>query len=381
MTQGKLTLTQTASISKKTAAVAVVLILIIYIIRASLPKIRMFTARLFPPKEVAPLTIYGQLPPLSIPGFEVEGGPIYTIETVTGRLPSFDSKVTVLRMSKPKYSYLSGARLKSNAALLGFEGNPNKSESGGSVQIWTNEQRQATLSANLITEQFKIDSNMNLAQERFPKGTAPTNLEAQQFVVNLFNSLLPKPPPEYIKGRVQTQFMQVITGEFYYVDNSFEAELTKIDIFRDIIINNQKFPVVTITPKEGLISFLLGKNSSGKLEIVKASYNPWKIETEGQLATYPLRSVSDAWSEVAQKKAATVALTEIKENPKRLTASGPLSRIDIYRVYLGYLDFFEYQDFLQPIYIFEGTGLTKDRSRQVEFVAYAGAVENEWYAK
>lgn len=382
MAQEKLSLTNVSIFSKKALVVAGILLLVFIAIYNSIPTIKKFSAILFPEKIEAPVTIYGQLPALKIPGLTIKGSPLFEIETPTGQLPSFPAQAPVLLMENPEYSYLSGERARNTASLLGFKGEHIRSESGG-IQIWSDAEKQATLSFNLVTGSFEMDRNIDAVLNDYIEGVAVNAAEATAFVSNILNKLSPKPPEEYITGKMSVQYIRYgVNREVMHFDTPFQAQITRVDVFRSIAdTQQQKIPIVTDNPDNGLISFWLIRNKENTISIVKARYYSWRIKQTERIATYPLRSIGEAWQEVIDKKVAIVTLRESKDNPERTVCAEEIARVDIHRVYLAYYDSPQFNQFLQPLYVFEGVGLTTNRSRQVIFIAYAGAVSSEWYSE
>jgi hypothetical protein len=84
-------------------------------------------------------------------------------------------------------------------------------------------------------------------------------------------------------------------------------------------------------------------------------YTLWPVSQENS-ATYPLKSGEEAFE-------------ELKNGGGAIILGGNQVEAAIRKVYLAYLDTKEYQDFLQPIFVFEGDG---------GFVAYVAAVQDSW---
>jgi len=372
MAESKITLTQVAAMSRQGILFFVVLIIFGTIIRISIPSIKSALLTWNPPPPPPPSPIYGVLPRLEIPKINVPGTPTYSLETSTGRLPNFPEKAYVFEISRPSYTYLSGARARATATALGFSGEPIKK---GADQIWNNEEKQATLSANIITGHLSISTNLASVGARLLPGSAPSPQEAKTFADGFLDSITPTPPQEYITSRKETQLELINGGILQRADFPDQAQMIRVDIFRSVTIGDTSYPVLGPNPKEGMIVLRIGSEG----EIITADYRPWTIQIRANPGSYTTRPISVAWDEVKNGKAAVVYLREEQTDPYQNKEIAPLERIDIHSVYLAYLDSYKYQRYVQPIYVFEGIGITQEHSRRVGFVAYVGAIAEEWY--
>ena len=96
-------------------------------------------------------------------------------------------------------------------------------------------------------------------------------------------------------------------------------------------------------------------------DIIAGEYHYFPID-ETKLATYPIKTGSEAWQEFINGNYYSASFgTTIDGN-----------NIKIRKVYLAYYDPGVYTEFFQPIYVFEGDN---------DFVGYVPAVTSEYYGE
>ena len=133
-----------------------------------------------------------------------------------------------------------------------------------------------------------------------------------------------------------------------------EADFVRVDLFRK---NLDDLKVLPPNPNQSSVSWIFsGARETGK-RIVEVDYAHQPVSEENY-ATYPFKSSATAWQELANGQGFVASLGE-----------NPQDKVTIRKVYLAYFDSDEIQDFLQPIFVFEG-----DKG----FVGYIQAVDPKW---
>jgi hypothetical protein len=106
-----------------------------------------------------------------------------------------------------------------------------------------------------------------------------------------------------------------------------------------------------------LVSFLISGASSKERRFVQINFTYNPIDRQ-RFETYPLKAVSSAWEELKAGGGYVAALGENTDG-----------KIEITKVYLGYFEAETSQNFLQPIFVFEGRD---------NFWGFVSAVAKEW---
>jgi len=358
-----MTLTETVQLTKKTAVFLLIFIVVIFTTRAVWTRARTI---LFPPKTPPPEVAFGKLPRLQIPNLPFKEGivPQYVVDTTTGRLPTdLPDRAKVYKIILPKTTLLSGSRAKELASKLGFSGNPQKISS--TEYRWENPEGGRILNVNIATGNFGLETDPKKLKGLTPSSPPPAAAaieQAKRFLQNL-NFL----SGDYANGRQEVTYLRIEGESLRKVENLSEAQLTRVDFFREI----DKQPVVGPEPFAGLICVLLGKDI-----VPFITYNAWPLDPL-QSTTYPLKTVEQVWSEVERGQARLVYLALAKADPFSSYAPQEPQTIFVRKIFLGYFDTEKLQDYLQPIYILEGLGLTANRV-QLKYIAYLPAIADDW---
>ena len=324
--------------------------------------------KLHPAPPPPPTVVFGKLSELEFPD-SVATDLSFRLETPTGGLPSFSDRATVYFMSYKKPSLLALDRAKQTAKPLGFTGEPVAIDT--ETYVWRKELPAILkLEMNIVTGAFEIDyawqnDDLILVEKNLP-GNEQAIAEAKSILEQA--DLL---TDDLEEGETEISYLKAVAGKMMPAVSLSEANFVKLDLFRKPIeeavlakseaaslIPPKKISTVTPEPQNGVVSFVFSGSLLPQKRIVKLTYNyfPVVYETSG---TYPIKDISLAWEEVKNNKA---YVAQVKEIAKAIT---------IRKIYLAYYDTGP-QEFLQPVYVFEG---------DEEFVAYVSAVDEEWVAE
>jgi len=361
-----MTLTETAQLTKRGAAVLIIALTAGFTGRAAWSRIKPI---IFPPQTPPPEVAFGKLLRLEIPGLPLAetSKPEYVVDTTTGRLPQdLPDRAKVYRIILPETTLLTSQRAKDLAAKLGFSQSPQKISS--SEYRFENSEEGRILQMNITTGNFDLETDVkkltDLASGSPPSKAAAVE-QAATFLQNL--GLL---NDDYTKGRKDGSYLKIEGGILKKVDNLSSAHLTRVDFFRKI----EEQPIVGAKPYGGLITVILGKDS-----VPFVSYHFWPLNPS-QSTTYPLKTVEQMWSETQEGKAQIVFLAPANADPFASYEPSAPEKLFVTKIYLGYFDSEKFQEYLQPVYILEGLGLTADRV-QLKLIAYVPAVADDWVKK
>lgn len=358
-----MTLTETAQLTKRGAVILVLLLTAVFTTKAVWARARTV---LFPPKTPPPEVAFGKLPILEIPNLPLKEGsnPKYVVDTKTGRLPTdLPDRAKVYKIILPQTTLLTSTRAKELAAKLGFSQNPQKVSS--SEYRWEEVEEGKVLKMNVATGNFTLETDIKKLKDfapSSPPSTAAAVEQAKSFLANL--GLL---GGDYAVGRQEATYLKIEGESLKKVESLSEAQLTRVDFFREI----DEQPIVGPKPYEGLVSVILGKE-----KVPFVFYNSWPLSPL-QSTTYPIKSVPQVWSEVEGGQARITFLAPAKADPFASYEPQDPETIYVRRIFLGYFDSEKLQDYLQPIYIIEGLGMTADRV-QLKYIAYVPAIAYDW---
>lgn len=301
-----------------------------------------------PPK---PTVSFGKLPALSFPQKENLPTLSYRLETIEGSTPKLTEVGKVYLMPKPVASLLAFDRAKELAKKMGFQTEPTKISER--VFRFEGQNSLSTLEIDIISQKFNLSYNFTSDQSVFSEKKLPNEeqavMEAKSFLrqINLLSEDLEK-------GQAKTSYLKFSPPNLVSAISLSEADFVKVDLFRAKLDDLNVFPS---HPNEAPVSFLFsGARELGK-RVIQVNYFHQTVSQENS-ATYPLKSSGAAWEELISGKGYVASLGENQEG-----------KIIIRKIYLAYFEAEAAQDFLQPIFVFEG-----DR----DFMAYVPAIDPKW---
>jgi hypothetical protein len=152
------------------------------------------------------------------------------------------------------------------------------------------------------------------------------------------------------------------------------AQLALVDFFRSI----DEYPILGPETSKGLMRVMVRKQSNRpdpmNNPILRASY--WELETTTQ-ATYPIITVAEAWAAINRREG--VISDVVSKESDRFESYSPVQvdKIFINNIYLAYYESYDYQTYLQPMYVFSGT-YTARGSEGGEITMYYPAISGEY---
>ena len=347
------TLTQTAYWTRKILLFGAIALVAIIVLKISLGIIGNTWRKFSPPAPPPPTVTFGSLPKLVFPNTPA-GEPKLTfrLETIQGDLPKLPSQAKVYFMPKPGPNLLALDRARQKAQKMGFRSEVEKISDV--VYRWDDQKKPPTiLEMDINSVNFHLLYPYQTDQAILGQKNLPTNQQAAQEAKNflLSNDLL---AADLATGSAEFEYLKFIIPQLIPAISLSEADFVRVNLFRTGLDGLKILPP---NPKEALISFLFsGAREFGK-RLIEINYNYSSIDTE-TFSTYPLKTAALAWQEMQSGRG---DIANLGQNPE--------GNITIRQVYLAYYDSQEPQNFLQPIFVFEG-----DRN----FIGYVPAIDLKW---
>ncbi len=305
-----------------------------------------------PTPPPAPTVAFGKLTSINFPSSATGRKLTYSLDTVTGSLPTFKDRERVYKMETVKPDLLALDKTQSKIEKVGFTSN-GIALSEDTYQ-WTD---QSPFSRQLIMNIFSYNFTLSSSFLSSPSSDSPSNLgnqndalnTAQTFLLNM--SILPK----------DLDLIKTKSFLFSMKDNALipatsisNANVLRVDFFQ---ADRNRLPIYY--PKTATSTMtLFVENIQNKLQIVDGHFFHQNISS--QFSTYPLKTADQAFSELKDQKAYIASY------------SGSNNNVSIKNVFLGYYMEDSPQDYLLPIIIFEGDN---------GFFAYVSAITDEWISK
>jgi len=282
-------------------------------------------------------------------------GLTFTLQNIEGRPPETTPSGRVYPMPKKLPSFLAPDNAKKLAAKLGFTSDP-VAVKNTFYRFVDPAEPLRTLNLDIVTMNFQLKYDYSKNHSIFNIEKILLKEDALNQVKNfissngLFDSSISK-------GIITTESLT-----YNPTSNSFSPAISlgasnavRINFFREDL---DGLKVIPNSFKRSFNYALYTLSSKRKYEILELSYTFWPIAFD-DYSTYPLKSGAEAWQDLLDGYAFVV-------NMGSNTSDKPIVIRDIY---LAYYDSEEPQQYLMPIFVFEGDN---------NFVAYLSAVSNEW---
>lgn len=308
--------------------------------------------KISPTPPLPPTVKFGKLPSINFPQNATGKKLTYSLDTLTGSLPTLQDRERVYRMEPVKPDLLALDKTQAKVARVGFTA-PGIALSEDTYQ-WTD---QSPLAKQLIMNIFSYNFTLSSSFLSSPLSDSPSNLgnqndalnAAQTFLLNM--SMLPN-DLDLIKTK--TALLSIRNSALVPATSISNANVLRVDFFQ---ADKNRLPIYY--PKTATSTMtLFVANIQNKLQIVDGHF--FHQNASGQFSTYPLKTASQAFSELKEQKTYVASY------------SGNNNNVSIKNVFLAYYMEDSPQDYLLPIIIFEGDN---------GFLAYVSAVTDEWISK
>ncbi len=346
-------LTKTAFYTRKGIKYGSIGLVIFLILRVIFHAATDYWRKINPPPPPPPTVAFDKLPAIKFP--EQENLPEemnYKLETPEGRIPQFEDVGKVYVIAKANPSLLGLSRAKELARKIGFSSEP--AQITPRLYRFTSQSTPATtLEIDTITGYFTLKYDYRNDQSILAEKKLPSDEQAISEAKN-FLSILGLLEDDLEEGEGIISYYRFSPSELIPALSLSEADFVRVDLFRQTLDNKK---IISRKINQSLIYFLLSGSRDRQKRIIEIKYVYSPIEREN-LATYPLKSASIAWNELNSGQGYIANLGNNQDG-----------RITIRRVSLAYFESEEPQNFLQPIFVFQG-----DR----DFTAYVSAIDPEW---
>lgn len=320
--------------------------------------------KLYPPAPPPPTVDFGQLPAVVFP--ENKERPTLSLELPTGQIPAFPDRMIVYRAPTKRSGFADPGKAIETASALGFLFKPDQPTETN--YVWTlQDQLASKLNMNIISGHFELTRQW----QNNPALAAMANFTSSQAIITETENYLKKVNllPNDVIGAEKTTPLKADVDKLINALSLSDADFVQIDLFRkDIEEYDPKsdkktviasYPFYRTDPGKGLIRVIYsgGRTVTEKFIYIYNGYTTIQYDNNG---TYPIKTGEEAWSEL-QQGGGFVTLTSPKSG-----------EIKIRKIFLGYFDSEDGQNYSMPIYIFLG-----DKG----LVAYVSAVKEDWIQK
>ncbi|MBP9716926.1 MAG: hypothetical protein KBD51_03200 [Candidatus Levybacteria bacterium] len=298
-----------------------------------------------------PTVSFGKLPPIFFPE-SINKKFTYSVDTLSGELPSLPDRTKVYEMEKPGPDLLAVQRANEKVSSLGFN---NKPEQLSDIQYrWTSPGPPAkSLVLNVNMASFTLYSPF-LSDPTVLSGATLGNQEDALSTAKTFLNALGLYPEDIDDEKTEVELFSINNEVLGPAESLSRAKLISVSYFQtDKDEVKMVYPGGTNSP----MNLVIGAGER-EPQVVNARFF-YQRSTE-ESGTYPIKTAEEAFEELKNGKGRVVNQT------------GDNLEIVIKNVYLGLYSEGKQQEYLMPVIVFEGNN---------NFMAYVSAVKDEWIEK
>ena len=303
------------------------------------------------PTPPAPPTVsFGKLSVVGFPPTSEYNTYSYTINTLSGSLPTLPDRITVYQLVQAKPNLLGLDKATTLVQGLNFL-DPPVALSETQYQWSKTDPLPTTLTIDTQTFDFFLTSQYMSNQTVIQAIHMPDEATAEDAAKQFFTNFMPL-PSSIDPAKTKTTLLAIQGNSLVPATSLSTAQLIRIDYFPKSV---DTYPIYTSNPDKSLIYAMVASSPTDSPQVVEAQY--YHKEISNTKATYPIITASQAFTLLKQGKAYIAA------NPTHAT------QISITNVSLGYYVTSLPQKYLWPIIVFQG-----DQG----FYAYVNAIQDKW---
>lgn len=308
--------------------------------------------KISPTPPLPPTVKFGKLPSINFSQNATGKKLTYSLDTLTGSLPTFQDRERIYKMEPVKPDLLALDKTQAKVARVGFTSN-GIALSEDTYQ-WND---QGPLAKQLLMNIFSYNFTLSSSFLSSPLSDSPSNLGNQNDALNATQTFLLNMsilPNDLDLIKTKSFLFSMRDNALIPATSISNANVLRVDFFQ---ADRNRLPIYY--PKTATSTMtLFVENIQNQLQIVDGHFFHQNISA--QFSTYPLKTADQAFSELKEQKAYIASY------------SGNNNNVSIKNVFLAYYMEDSPQDYLMPIIIFEGDN---------GFFAYVSAVTDEWIDK
>lgn len=346
---------ETKNIFKWIGIILGVIIFIVLTVRIVIAVNNMINPPKAPPSTVA----FGKLTEIKFPPSKTVENLSYIIDTTTGMLPFFGDRAPVYKIYQPEPDLLALQKTQEKVNKYGFP--PQGTQLSDTKYAWTNSSPPyKTITVDILSSNFNISSRF-MSDQNIIQGQ---NFSTQEKAIEMANSFISSisPVSDLDDAKTKITLLTASNGNLTATTSLSNTQIFRIDFFqKDIPIPQNSYtsmgvPSLKIYYPNPFFSTMNVFIGAGGYEgqIVQGDFFHQNIAPGW--ATYPMKTTQEA-------------LEELKKGNGYIATYNGNKEIKIKNVYIGFYMADYPQEYLMPIFVFEGDN---------DFFAYVSAVKDEW---
>jgi len=335
-----------------------------------------------PPIVVAPEARFGLITPTKIDSIKLnqETGPIYILDTKTGKLPILPQRLKIYPAVTPTLSILAEKKVKVVATVFGFVRDPEKISF--TEFKWSDlyfDRNKLVYSSRIFWGQaynnfFSLRYDRNNPPAYYATYRAPTEEVAKSTLLELLKQAN-LASEEIQNSKIEIEYLNLIAGNYVSVATSEESQFTKVSITRQIKDGSELYNVASESPTSPVVYIILGQDSTMAVKVVEFKYF-WHNFDFAQGSEYPTNNISNAWDKIQNNQGLLVSLYTNDAGKYENYAGDPVTKLEINEASIVYLESNNLQDLLEPYFSLSGKAKFAD-GKEGAFVLYYNALSPE----
>jgi hypothetical protein len=313
----------------------------------------------FPPLPAGPDLAFGKLrQPFTFNSTFNSG--LFQLDTPGGGvvIPPENLKVYEIPAIEGEFASLDNA--KKIARSAGLDSDPEQLSEN--EWRWTNQKNPyKSLKFNIVTNNFNYKYDFvadKTALVGVFKADNDTLINRAKTSLNTFKALR----DDLKNGTAKVSFWKIVGADRTLVGSSSEANAAMVELYRAPL--NADNPIIEMDPTRSQINVWISPTSVSDKQIIEVNYIYYSYNL-ARVATYPPKTGSEAYSELTSGNA------YIAQGAKEV-----FEEITITKTYLAYLNPNREQATLQPVFVFQGSGLVNGEKK--DFLAYVPALHSDY---
>lgn len=304
---------------------------------------------LFPTPPEPPTVSFGKLPLIVFPNNVSDKNFNYSLDTVTGTLPTFQDRINVYKMVPISPDLLALKKAISNVSSVGFV-NPEIPISAKVYRWNDNGPLNRSITMDIFSTDFSLSSTFisdPAVQSAIELPDPPTAISTAQSFLSSMSSF----PDDIESTRTKTVLFSINNNTLTTATSISNAQIVEVDFFQKDI---DKLPIYYPKAVSSTMNVLVvgGKDQP---QVAQIDFSHQTVSN--QSATYPIRTTQDAYNLLKQGQGYIASYF------------GSSTDISIKNVFLAYYIGDKKQDYLFPIAVFEGDN---------GFFAYVPIITDVW---
>lgn len=305
------------------------------------------------PKPVYINPIFGQISRPVIKEATTSAEYNYTLDTIEGQpiTATQSAKIYYLPPTNPRFGYKEKVYLM--AKTLGFDTEVIKHKLVDKIYLFSDDIQ--SLKVDITNFNFNYEYKLSSGSSLFENTIIPPKNQIEEKATEFFRTI-GRYPEELAQGKTNIIYHHYnsLENKLFVTERTQDANVVEVDYYRPDI---EDYPV--IPPKyfnsQNYVIMVFNQDS---YKIIKAEINFFEKSNE-QIGLYPVKMGDEAWKELKSGKG--MVFYNKPENKDIL----------IKKMLYGYLDPKEYQDYLQPVYVFLGDN---------DFIGYVPAIKEQYFS-